>query len=252
MNYSKFIEECEKLLQGFPNKRLIIPTLGGKSIFLFYIENAKVKIVNSEASPYVFSEQDYNSIRERFIQRDDFTKFKTCNYTVVENGGCEGWRYKNGNNNEIFYGYLPAVFRELFARNGISVCNELSYINAGIKEYICADWNEFELNPKEDIFNSSFLEFVDKHRTLYVANDLEKSINDFKAHFISFSGHELICEFWSFGLDIAKNLFGSVLGGLITDYLKDKIKECYKQYLKKQGCKFPRRNCKKCLYNKKR
>ena len=137
MEYSQFIKSCEKLLSQCPDNKLLVPNLGGQSLFLFYLENGKVKIVNSKGKYYIFEKEEYDSIRVRFSDSDDYYRFKICNYSRKSaNAKCEGWTNENGNGNVIYWGYLPAVFREVYARSKIAVCDEDKYTrNADFQSY---------------------------------------------------------------------------------------------------------------------
>ena len=51
MDYEKFVEEIRKMLSEYSGNKFLVPTLGGKSLFLVCISEGKLKIVNKECMP---------------------------------------------------------------------------------------------------------------------------------------------------------------------------------------------------------
>lgn len=262
MNYLDFVKACEKLLSRCTTNKLLIPNLGGQSLFLFYLENDKVKIVNSKEKFYIFEECEFNAIRDRFSNSDNFYRFKICNYTRTTcNAACKGWRRENGNSNEIYWGYLPAIFREVYKRASIAVCDETKYTqNSDFLSYIQTDWDKYSLSILNSFFENSFEDFkaelAVKQKKLaanFTSGDYNKLIALLKTDYTKRQSDLIfLLNLWDAALSIFANVITDTLAILIADLLKDLVKKQWRKWhTENTKCKFPRRDCTTCPRNKK-
>ena len=120
MNYSQFVNAVKKMGIGFP-----IPNLGGRRrggrlcFFTADIQNNTLYIRNNfgENQPFPISKEFYDVVRDRFCSAKEEDRFRVSYYTNPE------WTLAKGSPNEIYAGYLPALFRELYSRIGVCICN---------------------------------------------------------------------------------------------------------------------------------
>ena len=248
MEYESFIDEIRKMLAEYPENKMFVPTLGGQSLFLVYIQGSKLKIVNSECHSYLFGRNEYEAIKLRFEKSSAFAAFKTCNYTrTTGNARCIGWRTDNGNGNEIFWGYLPAVFRELYARRGVCVGNPENYQSADMKNYCPVNWKEFissldvdkiinTLSPSAFNSNSS--------NNIIVFSSAKNSVLSLLQSGNIFS---FLCSIWD---DLGAIITDEAVRCIVVWILKEirwKTIEYLKEWRNRKGIsKYPRRNCKNC------
>lgn len=239
------------MLSKFPESKLLVPTLGGQSLFLVCVSEGRLKIVNSGGKTYIFSESEYNAIRKWFVESSVFTAFKTCNYTrTTGSARCIGWTIENGNQNEIYWGYLPAVFRELYARLGICVGNPDVYLSSDMRSYTPVDWNDFLLSIRiDDIINS--VSYNDFDFKVNVALQLFLSAKNTVCGFLTGNSWNVLFKLWS---DIAATVQDEVLRYIILmilEHIRGKIIDHFKEWkIKKRANKYPRRNCNNCPRSK--
>ena len=248
MEYSDFIANVGLMLSKFDGGKLLVPTLGGKSLFLVYVAEGKLNIVNSGGKTYAFKAAEYNAIRDRFLKSPAFVAFKTCNYTRTDDKArCIGWTNGNGNQNEIYWGYLPAVFRELYARNKILVGNTEAYGSLDANSYKPVDWSAFAATIKiDDIINS----ISSSQLKLKVAPASFLEAKNKVCSFLTGSNWDMLCTVWS---DVANTVKDEALRSIILiilELIRAKIIECFKAWEKGRKNKYSHRNCKKCPRNK--
>lgn len=248
MDYEKFVEEIRKMLSEYPEKKMFVPTLGGRSLFLVCVQEGKLKIVNSRCKSYLFSANEYEAIKYRFETSPAFVAFKTCNYTrTTGKARCIGWCAENGNRNEIYWGYLPAVFRELYARKKVCVGKRENYQSADVKNYRPVDWVKF-------------IPFIDVGEIINVLSSTEFNLKPAN-QIVAFSSAKNFVSDWLKSSDIYSFLF-SIWEGvvpiiadeiirsiviLILKKIRKKIKERLKKLLNKNGRnQYPHRDCKNC------
>ncbi len=123
MDYSQFVNAVKEMGTGFP-----IPTLGKESHFYVQIKNSCVEVINSKGKSYLFSEYEYGVVLERFCKAPQEHRFHAYYYARSNKGGSHYPTWDEGNPNTIFSGYLPALFRELYFRCGVSVIEDSSNI----------------------------------------------------------------------------------------------------------------------------
>ena len=117
MNYEEFIESLKQLGDSFD-----VPTLGFESEFSVSIFQNSVVIHTSGNSSHTFTEEEYNKILNRFTNLLDDQRLRAKWYSQPNSNTPEiGWREESRNPNIRFFGYLPAIFRELLYKKGISV-----------------------------------------------------------------------------------------------------------------------------------
>lgn len=122
MSYKEFIESLKKIGNSFE-----VPTLGFESKFLVKISSDFLTITTSGNNSHPFSEEEYNKILDRFINIPDDKRLKARWYSRPNRNTPEiGWQEEANNTYIHFFGYLPAVFRELLYREGISVCEDVN------------------------------------------------------------------------------------------------------------------------------
>lgn len=120
MDYSQFVNTVKEMGTGFP-----IPTLGGcwhggnLCFFTVGIQDNTLCISNNfgENPPFPISKEFYDVVRDRFCLAKEEDRFRASYYTKPE------WTLAKGSPNEFYAGYLPALFRELYSRMSVSVCN---------------------------------------------------------------------------------------------------------------------------------
>lgn len=248
MDYEKFVEEIRKMLSEYSGNKLLVPTLGGKSLFLVCISEGKLKIVNKECMPYSFKADEYEAIKQRFVESPVFASLKTCNYTNTKGSSarCIGWCAENGNRNEIYWGYLPAVFRELYARKGVCMGNTPNYQSADMRSYVPTDWNAFVRTVDvckilESISYNSY-----KFNITVSAQTFASAKNEVLKLLTGGTWHA-ICNLWS---DALCTIGDEVLRYVILlimeemrEIIVDKLKEWRTQ---RKINKYPRRNCNNC------
>ncbi len=250
MTYGVFLEEVNSMLSKFPESKLLVPTLGGRSLFLIYVENGKLKIVNSKGKTYAFTDKEYNAIQKRFVESPAFVAFKTCNYTKTTNAGCIGWTTQNGNKNWIYWGYLPAVFRELYARNEMCIGNSYLYNSPDMRSYTAVEWKDFLSYIKiRDIISSISYNDINFDKKVELSSFLnaKKKVCDF------FVGNNwgIHCVLWSNIADTVEDETLRYIVLIILKWLRKEIIKCFKKWKDKKGKnKYPRRNCNKCPRNK--
>ena len=248
MEYSDFIAKVGLMLSKFDGGKLLVPTLGGKSLFLVYVAEGKLNIVNSGGITYAFSETEYNAIRDRLFNSPAFVAFKTCNYTrTYGKARCIGWTNENGNKNEFYWGYLPAVFRELYARNNVAVGDTEVYGSLDMNSYKPVDWTAFAASIKiDDIINS----ILSSQLKLKVAPASFLNAKNKVCSFLTGSNWDMLCTIWS---DVANTIKDEALRSIILiilELIRAKIIECFKEWEKERKNNYPRRNCSKCPRNK--
>ena len=134
MNYSDFIKAIQKMGTGFPIPNLGMRTRNGRlCFFTVFVENGHLYIRNKfgENSPFQITEDFYYRVLEHFSRATNKSRFKLSYYTDPE------WTSAEGNPSRIYAGYLPALFRELYARIGVSVVKDTTI------------WEEFSYSPNE-------------------------------------------------------------------------------------------------------
>ena len=248
MDYEKFVDEIRKMLSAYPEKKMFVPTLGGRSLFLICVHEGKLKIVNSRCKSYLFSANEYEAIKHRFETSPVFVAFKTCNYTrTTGNARCLGWRAENGNGNEIYWGYLPAVFRELYARKRVCVGKRENYQSADVRNYQPVNWKKFipSIDVDEIINALSSAEF-----NLKLANQI--AVFPSAKNFVSdlFKSSDIYPFLYSIWEDVIPIIADEIIRRIVRSIIKKirkKIKERLKKVLNKNGTnQYPHRDCKNC------
>lgn len=242
MDYEKFVEEIRKMLSEYPEKKMFVPTLGGQSLFLVYVQEGKLKIVNSRCKSYLFSANEYEAIKHRFETSPAFVAFKICNYTpATGNARCTGWNVGK------YWGYLPAVFRELYARRGVCVGNPENYKSADVKNYRPVDWGKFipSIDMGEIINVLSSTEFNLKSANQIVAFS---SAKNFVSDWLKSSDiYSFLYSIWE---DVVPIITDEIIRSIVILILKkisEKAKERLKKLPNKNGTnQYPYRDCKNC------
>ncbi len=128
MNYSDFIKAIQKMGTGFP-----IPNLGYRSYFYIAIEKGDIKIINSCGNSRLFNQHEWELVRQRFCNAPSHLRFRVYYYARGDKNHPNKESWDKDNPDVIFSGYLPALFRELYVKTDVSVCN-CPCIWEGIKE----------------------------------------------------------------------------------------------------------------------
>lgn len=173
MNYSDFLKAVKKMGTDFPIPNLGKRTRNGRPCFFTVsIKNDSLYIRNKfgENKPYLIDEDFYNAVLKHFEKASNELRFKPSHYTDPN------WKSSEGNPSRIYAGYLPALFRELFTREGISVIDDITV------------WEEISYSPSdiktvsEQTQFSSFLEELEKLKECSEIKNLLKKFDLKIAH----------------------------------------------------------------------
>ncbi|MBE6413810.1 MAG: hypothetical protein E7035_04565 [Verrucomicrobiaceae bacterium] len=157
MDYFSFVASIKRM--GTP---LIIPNLGMQSLFYVNIlENNTLQVINSVANSKVVAEDFFNTIRAHFCSLSGSECFLLGNYTHPVKNSVRGWTSKQGNPDIIFSGYVPAIFRELYARCGNMIADKSYYTSHKVKSYFPENWAKYTSNIEKVVEEFKYEEFLE-------------------------------------------------------------------------------------------
>ena len=109
----------------------------------------------------------FNIIRYHFCSLSGSECFLLGNYTAPSVKKTRGWTSKQGNPDLIFSGYMPAIFRELYALTGDMIADKKYYTSYKVKNHIPENWGNYFTKIEKIIENFKYEEFLDnifKHK----------------------------------------------------------------------------------------